>query len=189
MWQIICHFLIHTHTHIKLYCCYISRCMREHIHTRTHTSKQASCFTLLSSLFSTHSFFFHIAVCVCMCAYAFLHVDRRRRRRRRTNERAQLLLLLYVWEKAMRETCTSCLCVFFSFTTDWLGHISLLFVVHSKGKRATWSYLFICFLSVQIHLLETFIHELLDSSFSSNFEYASCSCWYIEESNQRSQCA
>jgi hypothetical protein len=88
---------------------------RAHRHTHTHTYRHTSCFAVV--VFIPHSFFsFHITLCM------LFYVDRRRRTH---------TWLLYIWKKATRETCTSCLCVFFSFTTAWLGHISLLFVVHS----------------------------------------------------------
>ena len=82
----------------------------------------------------------------------------------------------------------------------WLtrSHFSLLvFVVHSKGKRATRSYLFICFFSVQIHFA-WYIHsrtfrfifkQLKQQQHQQLIKHASWCFWYIEESKQRSQCS
>jgi hypothetical protein len=79
----------------KLHCCCIFLCMCEHTHTHTYTGKQAA--SLSSSSFPTLSFSFHITVCLSL------------RRQTKTNTYTAALYL----KKAARETCTSCLCVFF----------------------------------------------------------------------------
>ena len=119
-------FLIHTsnYTAVTFLCVYTRARARRH--------KQASWFALSSSSLYSSLLLFPFTL---LCMRVLLYVARRRRTH---------TWLLYVWKKSSERDRHVMFVRFLLFTTAWLGHISLLFVVHSNESKQR-SYLFICF--------------------------------------------